>query len=144
MDRGSPSRSLGAVAVLLLYSAGVVLVIDAVRRGEATFGLLVIFPVVFGTSAELGFGILALVAGTFLGFLLVAGGRVPAPGPAPSAGAPDEVDAEGAGLLLIGPVPIFLGAWRRPPARRYFWVAVGAAVLFALAVALAFFVRPGA
>jgi uncharacterized membrane protein len=51
----------------------------------------------------------------------------------------DEPEVETGGLVLVGPVPIFLGSWRRDPPIPY-WVAalIGAGLVVAVFVLFAF------
>jgi uncharacterized membrane protein len=129
-------------APVLLSAAGIVggfaLVAAAVAEGGARLDLVVVFPVVSGSSGLFLGGVLLVVLGFFsLPFTLAAGGggegpeeRLDGPnaGPASSGGS--------GGVLLLGPVPIFFGA-ARGVSRRARWTAVAVGVgLTIAAVAL--------
>jgi uncharacterized membrane protein len=117
--------------LLLLSVAGAALVVDSVLRGGSTFALVLIVPVITGSSPEL----LAGVALIFAGFLAWALASAPSDAsPLPTAPpsydparreSPDDAGAVG-GVLLIGPIPIFLGGYRPGTRRaRWAWVALG-------------------
>ncbi len=132
--KGGRGGLLATAAGLALFAGGIALVADAVRRGEASFGLVLIVPVVYGTSAELAGGIVLVV----LGVLVASVGTVVRRAPTRPEGG-DVADAEEArggvgGLILIGPVPIFFGAGRRPSRRDYLWAVLAGGALFAVAV----------
>lgn len=119
---------------ILLLGGGIALVVHAVLAGRAAVALLVIVPVVYGASVELLLGIVLLFAGILtLPLLLVPplGSETPPPLPEPR-----ERPAEGGGgaLVLLGPVPLFFGSWRRAPTWVR-WAAAGFGIaLTALAV----------
>jgi uncharacterized membrane protein len=128
-------RPAGAIPLVLL-AAGVVLVVLAVLSGHAAVALVVVLPVVYGASAEFLLGVVLLMVG-FLTLPLAFTGpsseaALPATGrPAP----PDEMTSGVSGLILVGPVPIFLGGWKNVSLRtRILVAAIGAAVLVALLV----------
>ncbi|MCI4364340.1 MAG: DUF131 domain-containing protein [Thermoplasmata archaeon] len=119
-----------------LLLAGILAVALAVERGEAHLYLLLIVPVVTGSSALFGLGVLGIVAGIVLLFFSL-GEDLPAP-PNPTVGAgANQASVGSGGVVLIGPIPIFVGSWRNP-SRRAYWLAVAFGCLFLL-VALAFF-----
>ncbi len=126
------------IAPLLLLVAGVLLVADAVRRGAATLSLVVIVPVVSGSSSEFVLGVVALIAGIFLLPWLAwreQGAPDPGPGPADPGESPNPGATGGTGgLILVGPVPIFFGSWRRGSRRTRLWLALVGGVAFALLV----------
>ena len=123
-----------------LIVLGLVLVGAAVATGAAQFVLFVVFPVfVGGASALFLGGVLALFLGIFLLPLAFASGSIEVEGlAAPIAEGP----ATGSGgLILIGPVPIFLGAWKHPGRRTYWLVVAAGAALLVAALAVAAWLR---
>ncbi len=133
-------RLLLLVAFVLL-AAGVALVADAVAQGGADVWLVVVVPVISGSSAEFLLGVVALVAGLLLlpfGLAERVGGERPFPPDEPGRPLPPSEGSSGAGgLVLVGPVPIFFGSWRNVSARTRLWVAVaGALVLVVFLVGL--------
>ncbi len=124
-----------------LLAAGAAVVVIAVLRGEATAGLLVVFPFVVGQSALLLLGVGLLIAGFLtlpLAFALERTGPLPPAEPATTG----ERRGTSGGLVLIGPIPIFFGSWKNVSRRtRIAAAAVGAAVLIVLAVGLALVFR---
>jgi uncharacterized membrane protein len=120
-------------------------VADAVVRGGAVLALVVIVPVVTGGSAEFLTGVaLLLIAFFTLPWLLWEG---PASRPSVATLPKEGTDhappgASGGGLVLIGPVPIFFGAWKGVSARMRWWVAIaGAVAVVAFAVLWVLVVR---
>lgn len=114
----------------LLLVAGIALVADSIVTGAAHLTLLVVIPVVTGSSATfLGGAVLVVLGVAFLPFTFVTPGA-PLAEPAPPGVGPAERPAESGGLILVGPLPIFFGRWRGASAARY-WLAValGAALL---------------
>jgi uncharacterized membrane protein len=130
----SPSmwaRGLGAG----LLAVGAVLVAFAVLTGGARLELVVVIPVVVASGSPwflagvlcLFGGILAIGAGSTLELPTDRG---------PIDAGPTTASAGGAGgVVLLGPIPIFFGAWKSPGRP---WVllaaAVGAAMLIAVLV----------
>jgi uncharacterized membrane protein len=103
-----------ALVPVFLGIAGVAFIADAVVRGAAGVALVVIFPVVYGGDAEFLLGVVLLL-GAFLTLPFALGGSIdwdPDVGP----GSVDRADGgsrgETMGLVLIGPVPLFFGAWK--------------------------------
>lgn len=140
-------RRLPPTLLLLVSIAGVGLVVDAVLRGAATFALVVIVPVVVGSSPELLAGVGLIFAG-LLGWALLAsesdGGPFEEPASARTDGRPASFGSAGGGVVLLGPFPIFLGGYRPASARvRWAWVAAGVAVTAAawLMIAAAVYFR---
>jgi len=107
--------------------------------GGARLYLLFVLPVVTGTSPLFGLSVVLLVVGfLFLPFLFA--GEEPSEAPAPP-GAPATAgavpgDTASGGLILVGPIPIFFGAWRRNPPIPYRWAFLVGVLLAALAVLL--------
>ncbi len=98
---------------------GIALVVASVLQGTAQASIVLIVPVLSGSSPEFVLGTLLTVVGV-IGLLLSAAGV--------------EVNVDGdrsaatrsGGLILIGPVPIFFGAWARSGRRAAWrWVAAG-------------------
>lgn len=108
---------------IALFAAGVALVIAAVSAGLAELTLFFVFPVITGTSAVFLLGVLLIVLGFFVGFILmmmgqleidyhmeheVHEGRWKYPVPPPS----EEQKTQYGGVILIGPLPIAFGSSR--------------------------------
>lgn len=110
-----------------LLLAGVGLLVASVLAGNAHAALVVIFPVVTGSSAGFLAGLLLVVLGLLALPLTVSVGADPDPRRG------DEVEEAG-GVLLFGPIPIFVGGWKGAGRRAYgAWALVGL-VLSVLAV----------
>jgi uncharacterized protein (TIGR00304 family) len=123
------------------FLAGLGLIAYAIGAGSAQLSLLLVFPVVSGSSLPFLLGVLL----TFLGLVglmasLSVGARyVPEDAEATEGSAPGTPAGSGAagGVVLLGPVPIFFGA-AKPFGRRYYLLALFAAVvLFAAVLVLA-------
>ena len=126
-------RALGP----LLLAIGAVLLGAAVATGGARLYLLLFFPVLTGTSPIFGVSVAVLVIGFFLlpfAFLgsESTGASDTRPPPLPS---PPNEGSSG-GMVLIGPVPIFFGAWRKNPPMAYRWAVLLGVVLSVVAVLL--------
>jgi len=134
-------RPLALLPIALLV-AGAGLVAWAVALGEATVGIAVVVPFVTGGSWRFLTGVLLLVGGFLtLPFAWMSSDEEEPPGPAPAAaGAPGPSGGTG-GLLLVGPVPIFFGAWRGVSRRARLGAAIagGLVCVVVLLVALALF-----
>ncbi len=109
--------------------------------------MFVFVPVITGTSWEFLLGVGALLAGVFLlplmwtedegeGTQLRVDPRPPTGPPAASTEARSPGGDAAGGLILVGPVPIFIGGWREHPPIPYRWALVAGVVLVALAVLL--------
>ncbi len=139
-------RRWPASLVLLLSVVGIALVADAVVEGGATLSLVLIVPVVTGSSPELLAGVGLTFAGVLGWAVLSTAGPtddpVPPVGPTPRGAGPGVGnEAMGGGVVLIGPVPIFLGGYRPGSVRAWWaWVAAGFAVTVGIWLALAAFV----
>lgn len=129
---------LGAVGALV---AGVALVALSIVEGGASVALLVIVPVISGSSLTFLLGVVLLVVGFLsLPFALAEewGGAPPS---LPSSGtAQTGGQGGGGGFILIGPVPIVFGSWKGISRRTRWWLAFVGAVL--LTVAFVVFVLP--
>jgi uncharacterized membrane protein len=112
--------------------AGLALAADAVVRGNASAYLVLIVPVVAGSSLEFFGAVVLIVLGLGLIFSGSAtwegdGGEEPSP--------PHPPTSRSGGVLLLGPLPIFFGSWRASgPRARWAWSAAGAAILVVLVV----------
>jgi uncharacterized protein (TIGR00304 family) len=139
--RGS-LRWLGPV----LLALGIATVIAAVLTGSAKLFLLFIVPVITGSSWELLVGIALIFLGIFLLPVtwnlmeLSDSNRSTGRMPESSTSARGEPSASSVGgVILIGPVPIFFGAWRG----KSLWIyAVAAAIGLGLLI-LAWFYFAG-
>jgi uncharacterized membrane protein len=128
------TRFLGPV----LLALGVLVLFEAIRMGDGSFYLVVIVPVITGSSPWLFLGALLLIVGIFFLPLTFVGEESPRLSPAgPSAVAPGPVGpGASGGVIFVGPFPIFFGAWREHPPIRYRWALLLGVVLAALAVVL--------
>jgi uncharacterized protein (TIGR00304 family) len=124
-----------------LLVAGALVIVAAVRTGAATLTLLVFIPVVSGSSFLLVLGVVLLIGG-FVTLPLLwyeiqpQGSESFEVAPADGARSTSSRGSSG-GLVLIGPIPIFFGAWKSSEHRTLYWVAVAVGVLLTLlAVAL--------
>jgi uncharacterized membrane protein len=113
---------------------GLVLLAAALATGGAQLELLVIVPVfVGGASALFLGGVIAL----FLGLLLLplAFGVRFALDPVSLDQSADSRPSRSGGVILLGPFPLFFGAWKSP-SRVSWWIAaaVGAAMVVAILV----------
>lgn len=130
---------LARLAGPALLLVGLGLVVLAVVRSEASLHLVLIVPVLAGSSPLFLLGVLLVVVGFAL--LPLALGSTspevrPPSGPGGIAPSPPPSEAFG-GVILIGPVPLFFGAWRHPDRRRYLLaVALGTAVVVAAVLAI--------
>lgn len=130
------SRGVRFVGPLLLLVGGALLGIS-IATGGAHLYLLLVVPVFTGTSALFGVAVALLVGGfLLLPVVFTSEARQEStPGPANTGFGPPDVSEEGSGgLLLIGPVPIFFGTWRKQPPISYRWAVVLGVVLAVVAV----------
>jgi len=129
---------LGAVAALV---AGVALIaLSLIERG-ASVALIVIIPVISGSSATFLLGVALLIVGfLLLPFALAQGWDEEAPSHGPAGPAPPRASGPGGagGFVLLGPVPIVFGSWKGVSRRTRGLLALAGAVL--LIVALVAFV----
>ena len=127
---------LGALAV---FVAGVALVALSVAQGGASVDLIVIIPVVSGSSPAFLAGVALLITGFVALLFAVSGGWEEEPSP-PSPGAARTAptgSGGGGGFVLVGPVPIVFGSWRGVSRRVRALLALLGAVLL-IVVVLAF------
>ena len=133
---------LGAAALLV---AGVALIALSVAQGGASVALVVIIPVVSGSSATFLAGVVLLLVSFVALALAFSGGweeepPLPARGTAPAAPAPRSGGA--GGFVLIGPVPIVFGSWRGVSRKvRALLALVGAVILIVVVLAFVWLVR---
>ena len=126
--------ALGAFAALV---AGGVLVGDAVLHGRASLSLVIIVPVFSGSSVEFLLGVVLLLLGIFLLPLAFVEPLDEAP-PARSS----SPGATSGGLVLVGPLPFFFGAWKNvSPRVRILAAIIGAVLLVVLVAAVLVAVR---
>jgi uncharacterized membrane protein len=119
-------RGSSLVAPILIV-AGVAAVVAAVATGGARAEIIVVVPVLFGSSVLFLAGVLLLVAGIFtIPFTLGASSVEPDRAPAGASG----------GLLLVGPIPIFWGSGTRVSRRTRIAAAVAGALLLVIAAVL--------
>lgn len=131
---------LARTVPVLLFSFAVLLVGVGIATGSARLYLVLFIPVVAGSSGWLVGGIACLVLGLLT--LPLLWGEETAAAPFDGGGSSQAAEtSRSGGVVLLGPVPIFFGGWKHPPARLYWLaVAVGAALFFGLLVALLVFV----
>jgi uncharacterized protein (TIGR00304 family) len=134
---------------VVLFAAGVALILAALAAGTADVSLFILFPVFTGTSPLFISGVLLIVMSFFVGFALIMMGQLEAIRHAPET--PEEIEAEihdGAipeahnakpgfgGLILIGPIPIAFGSNR---SIAIFMLVAGVVLVAAFIVAAVFF-----
>ena len=124
---------------LLMLVGGIALLAWAVSSGDAEFYLVAIIPVISGSGAVFGVGVLLFMVGligTFLGMSLRAAegmaeefGDAPSqmpprqaqPGHRPQGAPPPPGGAEFGGVVFLGPIPIVFG--KGPRSNRWMLVA---------------------
>jgi len=125
---------LGSVALLV---AGLFLVAWSVVDGGASVALLVVIPVISGSSLAFLLGVVLLIAGFFsLPFTLAEeweGALAPSGPTAPTSRSSSDQGGAG-GFVLIGPVPIVFGTWKGVSRRTRWLLALAGGVLFTLAI----------
>lgn len=135
-------RSLLGVSVVAL-AGGAGLVAFSLLQGGASVALLVIFPVVTGSSLTFLAGVILL----FVGFFSMPFGLAdrweddepPTPSTTPALA---SRQVAGGGFVLIGPVPILFGSWKGISSRaRWALALVGAIVLIAAFVGFLLLIR---
>ena len=126
-------RPLGYVSLAAIV-VGAALIVDAVAEGRALVYLVVVIPVIAGSSDVFLLGVVLLAAGLFSLPWSLAGSLAPVAPPAPEKVGSNAGTASG-GVILIGPVPIFFGSWRNVRSRtRWILALVGAGLLALLVV----------
>ena len=123
---------LGALTALV---AGVGLVALSVVEGGANVALVVIIPVLSGSSLTFLLGVMLLIAGFLsLPFAIAAEwGEEPTSLPS-SESAPTEGQGGVGGFVLVGPVPIVFGSWKGISRRARWWLALAGAVVLTVAL----------
>jgi uncharacterized membrane protein len=126
-------RALGPAALI----AGVALLVETLATGAAHLTLVVVVPVFTGSTPLFGLAAVLLVVGLFSLPLLFAGpdetATVSVVSDAPT---PPRAGGGTGGLVLLGPVPIFWGAWRQNPPISYRWAIFVGAILLVVAIFL--------
>jgi len=126
------------IAAAALWVAGIALVVLSVLRGGATVSLVLIVPVVSGSSLEFLVGVGLVIAGfAALFFAAFDGGIASEPLPADDGRAPSAGTGGAGGVVLIGPIPIVFGSWRGL-SRRGRWLLALVGVALVIVVWLAF------
>ena len=122
-------------AAAALIVAGVALVALSISEGGATLALVVVFPVVFGSSVLFVLGVVLMFAGfVCLPFALATSAIVDAEGPVPEGSEASAGASAVGGVVLIGPVPILFGSWRELSRRARWALVLLGAGLFTLAL----------
>jgi uncharacterized membrane protein len=128
-----------------LWVAGVALVALSVVEGGASVALIAIVPVITGSSVAFLLGVVLIVAGFFvLPFALwERADEEPSALPAGGSAPPPTGGGGGVGgVVLVGPVPIVFGSWKRISRRTRWWLALaGAVVLTVVIVAFVWLLR---
>ncbi len=126
--------AFGSVALLV---TGIALVAWSVVEGGASVALLVVIPVVSGSSLAFLLGVVLLILGFFsLPFTLAEewdGSPAPA-GPSTPISPPASTQGSAGGFVLIGPVPIVFGTWKGVSRRTRWLMALAGGLLFTLAI----------
>ncbi|MCI4320463.1 MAG: DUF131 domain-containing protein [Thermoplasmata archaeon] len=128
-----------SVAPLLLFT-GALLIAYSVATGQARFYLVLVVPVVTGSSVVLVLGAVALVVGfLLLPWTFSREEEERSHDEPPTRRPPSSPNETSGGLVLVGPVPLFFGSWRSPTRARY-WLAValGLTLIVAFAALLLF------
>lgn len=128
MDRYRAMRLSGVLLIL----TGIVLMAWAALEGQASFALVLVIPVLYGTgplAAVAGLAIFSGVVLVFLSFIRAAEG-------AEAEETPEGVKKEWGGVILIGPIPIVIGSAGMLKGRR---AIILLAVLSMLVLALFLF-----
>jgi uncharacterized membrane protein len=111
---------------------GLALVVAAVATGAAQLELVVFLPVFVGGASALFLGGIALV---FVGLLLLPFTfgmefeLVAHDAPATS----EPTASKSGGVILVGPIPFFFGAWKSP-SKVSWWIAAGIGAAMVVAV----------
>jgi uncharacterized membrane protein len=128
-------RALGPAFLLI----GALLLAESLATGGARLYLLLIIPVVTGTTPLFVLSVVFLVVGFLflpLAFIGEEGTETEPVSAGPPAPASPTVAGGSGGLILVGPIPIFFGAWRRNAPISYRWAVVLGVVLAVVALLL--------
>ncbi len=131
----SVMRAVGPVCLAI----GGGLLGEALATGGARLYLLLIVPVVSGTSLAFVLSVVFLAAGFLLlpfAFVQEPPAEAAATAPAPPGSSASTGEGGSGGLILVGPIPIFFGTWRRNPPISYRWAILVGVVLAIVAVLL--------
>ncbi len=127
---------LALAATIAVFVAGGALLAYAVASGSARVALVLVVPVIGGTSAPFLGGVLLVIGGIVaLPFALAPDVEEMATR-APTGPTQPPTSWGGGGVVLIGPVPIFWGGWR-DASRRTRWAVAGVGAALTLGVGLA-------
>jgi uncharacterized membrane protein len=119
--------------------AGAILLAEAVATGGARVYLFLVIPVFTGTTLAFGLSAVLLVLGVFLiplAFVREEAAETAAPNPSAPAPSAPPADRGSGGVILVGPIPIFFGSWRRNPPIPYRWAVLLGALLAVVAILL--------
>lgn len=126
----------GSAAVpLALFAGGLVLITEAVLHGGADAYWAWVVLVLTGASLEFALGIVLLLAG-FLTLPLLWAGAFRAPEEPPPEAVEPAPEGEEATVIVIGPLPVFVGVWRRATTELRWLALVALSVLALVLVAL--------
>jgi len=105
MSSGLAPRTISMILIL----AGVIFLAIAAATGEIELAIVLIFPVIWGSGIFAVLGILLIFLGFFLGIATV---HFRSAGTDVEGGTrfQEEGRIKGAGVILIGPLPIVLGS----------------------------------
>jgi len=123
-----------AVSLATLLAGAALIAFSVVTAGTAV-ELVVVFPVLSGSSVSFLVGVVLLIAGFFSLPFGLAGEWEAADSLPPAAGTvpPDRPSGVG-GFVLVGPVPIVFGSWRGVSRRTRWLLALAGAVLLTAAI----------
>jgi uncharacterized membrane protein len=122
-----------AIAAALLLIAGVATLALAVVEKTTSFAIVVFLPVFYSTSWELPVGTIFVMLGVLAAFAAVSGG-------APDSSTSHEASASSGGLVVIGPLPIFLGSFRDLSPRVRTIVTILCVIAFLAALVAVWFI----
>ena len=128
-----------ALVPLVLFAAGVGLLVATMLRGGGTPTSAMVGLALSASSWALALGLAALLAGLLsLPFLWPGAFRELEEVPPPAAEASDP-EGESVAAVIIGPLPVFVGAWRnaRTPLRSGALIGASVAVLALVLLVLA-------
>jgi uncharacterized membrane protein len=122
-----------------LFALGILFVTDAGLHGRGSAGWVVSVPVLAGAPVEFGLGVAALAAG-FLTVPILWAGAFRAPETDGSVETEPRNEAtfeeQSVAVIVIGPLPVFVGAWRKATTALR-WFALVSVSLLALVLVLA-------
>ncbi|MCI4347579.1 MAG: DUF131 domain-containing protein [Thermoplasmata archaeon] len=126
-------RVVGPFALIV----GGILLADALLTGAARVYLLLIVPVITGTTALFALAVTLLLVGVLFLPLTFAGanGQHSEPSAHQKRDTLAPQTASG-GVIFIGPVPIFFGRWRKHPPISYRWALLLGVALVVVVVVL--------